>query len=120
MGITEGKDLVHSKFLKYPLEHIRTRHILLDRMGIFRTPDKHKIRSAKNPHLGMMIDSSDRYGYVQMIVDLQNRSYLHNWDIFFENGVKTQEFTCTGNTFELFYFYLHKTIQPAFVPVKPL
>ena len=41
------------------------------------------------------------------VVDLQNKSYLHNWDIFFENGLKTQEFTCTGNIFEL--FYLHKT-----------
>ena len=53
------------------------------------------------------------------MVDLQNKSYLHNWDIFFENGLKTQEFTCTGNIFELFYTST-KQIQYAFVQVKLL
>ncbi|XP_072049049.1 uncharacterized protein [Amphiura filiformis] len=59
MGITEGKELVHGKIFRYPLDHTRSRHILLERMGIFRTPDKHKIDSAKNPQLQMIIDTTD-------------------------------------------------------------
>ena len=59
MGITEGKELVNGKIFKYSLDHIQTRHILMERMGLYYTPDKHKIRSAKNPRLQMIIDSTD-------------------------------------------------------------
>ena len=46
--------------------------------------------------------------------DVQNQWSIYKikvtctyWDIIFENGLKTQEFICNGNIFEL--FYLHKT-----------
>ncbi len=60
MGITDGKELVHGKIFRYPLDHIRCRHIMLERMGLYKAPDKHKINSAKNPQLQVIIDTTDK------------------------------------------------------------
>ena len=59
MGITENSEMTQAKIYKYSLDHIRCRHLALERLGLYAAPDNRGRFSTKNPKLTRMVDSSD-------------------------------------------------------------
>lgn len=60
MGITDYKEILKAKIFKYSYEHIRLRHLLLERLGLYQVPDKHGKTKIRNPSLCRIIDSTDK------------------------------------------------------------
>lgn len=60
MGVTDYKEILKAKIFKHSYEHIRLRHLLLERLGLYQVPDKHGKTKIRNPSLCRIIDSTDK------------------------------------------------------------
>ncbi|XP_071500562.1 transcription termination factor 4, mitochondrial-like [Diadema antillarum] len=59
MGITDNSEMARARIFKYSLDHLRCRHLILERLGIYVPPDNRGRFSKKNPALTVVMDSSD-------------------------------------------------------------
>ncbi|XP_072166359.1 transcription termination factor 4, mitochondrial-like [Diadema setosum] len=59
MGITDNSKMARAKIFKYSLDHLRCRHLILERLGVYVPPDNRGRFSKKNPALTVIMDSSD-------------------------------------------------------------
>ncbi|XP_041471125.1 transcription termination factor 4, mitochondrial-like isoform X2 [Lytechinus variegatus] len=59
MGIQNNSEMTQAKIFKYSLDHLRCRHLLLERLGLYAPPNNRGHFATKNPSLSRIIDSSD-------------------------------------------------------------
>lgn len=60
MGVTDYKEILKAKIFNYTHEHIRLRHLVLERLGLYQVPDKHGRTKIRNPSLCRIVDSTDK------------------------------------------------------------
>ncbi|XP_022101330.1 transcription termination factor 4, mitochondrial-like isoform X1 [Acanthaster planci] len=59
MGLQKQADMVQANLFKYSLEHIRCRHLVLERLGVYQLPSKPGGTRADNPKLCRIVDCTD-------------------------------------------------------------
>ena len=69
MGITDNAEMTQAKIFKYPLAHIRCRHLALERLGLYAPPDNRGCFSTKNPKLTRIVDSTDNR-FAEKVADI--------------------------------------------------